>query len=228
MKKMGKNKLARFAENKTLPNVFQPTRDEALDNYPLKGKWRTEVFKNQNPIVLELGCGKGEYSVGLAKSFPDKNFIGIDIKGARFWFGAKEAVEKKLNNVAFLRTQIELVDCFFDHDEVDEIWITFPDPQIKYRRTKHRMTHPDFLDRYKKILKKDGIVHLKTDSEFLHGYTLGLLQGQGHEIISAHHDIYGAPEYEPGTPLLREIKTYYEGLFSAKGKTITYLKFRIK
>ena len=225
---MGKNKLARFAENKILPNVFQPTRDEALDNYPLKGKWRTEVFKNQNPIVLELGCGKGEYSVGLAKSFPNKNFIGIDIKGARFWFGAKEAVEKNLNNVAFLRTQIELVDCFFDHDEVDEIWITFPDPQIKYRRTKHRMTHPDFLDRYKKILKKDGIVHLKTDSEFLHGYTLGLLQGQGHEIISAHHDIYGAPEYEPGTPLLREIKTYNEGLFSAKGKTITYLKFRIK
>ena len=225
---MGKNKLARFAENKILPNVFQPTRDEALDNYPLKGKWRTEVFKNQNPIVLELGCGKGEYSVGLAKSFPNKNCIGIDIKGARFWFGAKEAVEKNLNNVAFLRTQIELVDCFFDHDEVDEIWITFPDPQIKYRRTKHRMTHPDFLDRYKKILKKDGIVHLKTDSEFLHGYTLGLLQGQGHEIISAHHDIYGAPEYEPGTPLLREIKTYYEGLFSAKGKTITYLKFRIK
>ena len=225
---MGKNKLARFAENKILPNVFQPTRDEALDNYPLKGKWRTEVFKNQNPIVLELGCGKGEYSVGLAKSFPEKNFIGIDIKGARFWFGAKEAVEKNLNNVAFLRTQIELVDCFFDHDEVDEIWITFPDPQIKYRRTKHRMTHPDFLDRYKKILKKDGIVHLKTDSEFLHGYTLGLLQGQGHEIISAHHDIYGAPEYEPGTPLLREIKTYYEGLFSAKGKTITYIKFRIK
>lgn len=225
---MGKNKLARFAENKTLPNVFQPTREEALNNYPLKGKWRSEVFKNHNPIVLELGCGKGEYSVGLAKSFPDKNFIGIDIKGARFWFGAKEAVEKKLNNVAFLRTQIELVDCFFDHDEVDEIWITFPDPQIKYRRTKHRMTHPDFLERYKKILKKDGIVHLKTDSEFLHGYTLGLLQGQDHEIISAHHDIYGAPEYDPGTPLLREIKTYYEGLFSAKGKTITYLKFRIK
>ena len=225
---MGKNKLARFAENKTLPNVFQPTRDEALNNFHLKGKWRSEVFKNQNPIVLELGCGKGEYSVGLAKAFPEKNFIGIDIKGARFWFGAKEAIENNLNNAAFLRTQIELVDCFFDRDEVDEIWITFPDPQIKYRRTKHRMTHPDFLERYKKILKKDGIMHLKTDSEFLHGYTLGLLQGAGHEIISAHHDIYGAPEYEPGTPLLREIKTYYEGLFSGKGKTITYIKFRIK
>ena len=225
---MGKNKLARFAENRTLKNVFQPTREEALDNYHLKGKWRIEVLRNDNPIVLELGCGKGEYSVGLAKAFPEKNFIGIDIKGARFWFGAKEAIAENLTNVAFLRTQIELLEGFFAQDEVDEIWITFPDPQIKFKRTKHRMTNPEFLERYKKMLKKEGTVHLKTDSEFLHGYTLGLLQGQGHEIISAHHDIYGAPEYEPGTPLLREIKTYYEGLFSAKGKTITYIKFKIK
>ncbi len=224
---MGKNKLARFAENKTLPNVFQPTREEALQEFHLKGKWRDGVFKNNHPIVLELGCGKGEYSVGLAKAFPEKNFIGVDIKGARFWFGAKEAIETGLHNVAFLRTQIELIDRFFAAGEVDEIWITFPDPQIKYRRTKHRLTHADFLERYKKILKPEGIVHLKTDSEFLHGYTLGLLQGMGQEIISAHHDIYGAPEYDPDTPLLREIKTYYEGLFEAKGKTITYIKFRI-
>ena len=223
-----KNKLARFAENILLPNVIQPTREEALNNFHLKGKWHREVFKNDNPIVLELGCGKGEYSVGLAEAFPEKNFVGIDIKGARFWFGAKEAIEKSLSNVAFLRTQIELVDYFFAENEVDEIWITFPDPQIKYRRTKHRMTHPEFLARYKKILKSDGIIHLKTDSEFLHGYTLGILQGMGEEIISAHHDIYGAPEYEPGTPLLREIRTYYEELFSAKGKTITYIKFRLK
>lgn len=223
-----KNKLARFAENKILPNVIQPTREEALNNFHLKGNWRREVFKNGNPIVLELGCGKGEYSVGLAKAFPQKNFIGIDIKGARFWFGAKEAVENDMKNVAFLRTQIELVDYFFAENEVDEIWITFPDPQIKYRRTKHRMTHPDFLERYRRILKPEGIIHLKTDSEFLHGYTLGILQGYGHEILSAHHDIYGAPEYEPGTPLLREIRTYYEELFSAKGKTITYIKFRLK
>lgn len=151
---MGKNKLARFAENNILPNVIQPTREEALNNFHLKGKWRTEVFKNELPIVLELGCGKGEYSVGLAKAFPEKNFIGIDIKGARFWFGAKEAFENSYNNVAFLRTQIELIDCFFEENEVDEIWITFPDPQIKYKRTKHRLTHPDFLDRYRKILKK--------------------------------------------------------------------------
>ena len=225
---MGKNKLARFAENRLLSNVIQPTREEALDNFHLKGKWRSEVFKNNNPVVLELGCGKGEYSVGLAKAFPEKNFIGIDIKGARFWFGAKEAAETNLNNVYFLRTQIELIDGFFNPGEVDEIWITFPDPQIKYRRTKHRLTHPDFLERYRNILKPDGIIHLKTDSEFLHGYTLGILQGNGHEIITAHHDIYGAPEYEPGTELLREIRTHYEELFSAKGKTITYIKFRLK
>lgn len=224
---MGKNKLARFEENKSLTNVIQPTREEALSGFNLKGKWCEEIFKNNNPIVLELGCGKGEYTVGLAKAFPEKNFIGIDIKGARFWFGAKEAIESGISNVAFLRTQIELIDCFFDENEVDEIWITFPDPQIKYRRTKHRLTHPDFLERYKKILKPGGIIHLKTDSEFLHGYTLGLLQGSGYEIITAHHDIYGAPEYEANTPLLREIKTYYEELFSSKGKTITYIKFRI-
>ncbi len=220
--------MARFAENKTLPNVFQPTREEALADFHLKGKWRSNVFKNDHPIVLELGCGKGEYSVGLAKAFPEKNFIGIDIKGARFWYGAKEAIEKNLTNVAFLRTQIELITHFFAAGEVDEIWITFPDPQIKYRRTKHRLTHPDFLARYKEILKPEGVIHLKTDSEFLHGYTLGLLQGLGQEILFANHDIYGAPEFDPETPLLREIKTYYESLFEAKGKTITYIKFRIK
>lgn len=224
---MGKNKKRRFEENKTLQNVIQPTRDEALVGHPLKGKWRTEIFKNENPIVLELGCGKGEYSVGLADAFPEKNFIGVDIKGARFWFGAKKAIAKGMDNVCFLRTQIELIDLFFDENEVDEIWITFPDPQIKYRRTKHRLTNPIFLNKYKKILKKEGIVHLKTDSEYLHGYTLGLLEGLGHEIVTAHHDIYGAPEYDPNVPLLREIQTYYEQLFAAKGKTITYIQFKI-
>lgn len=224
---VGKNKLARFEENKLLPNVLQPNREETLKGFSLKGKWRQEYFKNNNPIVLELGCGKGEYTVNMAKAFPDKNFIGIDIKGARFWFGAKEAHLSEMDNVAFLRTQIELIEHFFEQGEVDEIWITFPDPQIKYRRTKHRLTHPDFLNRYKKIIKKEAVIHLKTDSEFLHGYTLGLLQGLGYDILSAHHDIYGAPEYNPNTPLLREIQTYYEGLFSSKGKTITYIKFKL-
>lgn len=224
---MGKNKAARFRENIILPNVIQPTREQAVDNFEHKGKWK-EFFGNDNPIVLELGCGKGEYSVGLAKAFPDKNFIGIDIKGARFWFGAKEAIAENLNNVAFLRTQIELIDHLFAEDEVSEIWITFPDPQIKYRRTKHRLTNPEFLKMYRQILKDDGIMHLKTDSEYLHGYTLGLLQGLGHEILTAHHDIYGAAEYQPDTPLLKDIRTYYEDLFSSKGKTITYIKFRLK
>lgn len=222
-----KNKLARFAENKVLPNVIQPTREEALNSYPLRNHWREKVFKNNHPIVLELGCGKGEYSVGLARQFPEKNFIGVDIKGARFWFGAKEALAEGLDNVCFLRTQVELIDCFFGENEVDEIWITFPDPQLKYRRTKHRLTHPDFLARYRKILKPGGIIHLKTDSEFLHGYTLGLLQAMQLPILAAHHDIYGAPEFDSGTPLLREIQTYYEQLFSAKGKTITYIKFQL-
>lgn len=224
---MGKNKIARFEENKTLPNVIQPTREQAINSFEHKGKW-AEFFGNNNPIVLELGCGKGEYSVGLSKSFPEKNFIGIDIKGARFWFGAKEAIQEGLNNVAFVRTQIELIDHLFAENEVSEIWITFPDPQIKYRRTKHRLTNPEFLAMYKKILKKDGIIHLKTDSEFLHGYTLGLLRGFGHQILTAHHDIYGAAEYMPDTPLLKDIRTYYEELFSSKGKTITYIKFKLK
>ncbi|OJX29325.1 MAG: tRNA (guanosine(46)-N7)-methyltransferase TrmB [Chryseobacterium sp. 36-9] len=224
---MGKNKIARFEENKKLPNVIQPTREEAINDFKHKGKW-AEFFGNDNPIVLELGCGKGEYSVGLAKAFPQKNFIGIDIKGARFWFGAKEAIHYRLKNVAFVRTQIELLESLFAENEVSEIWITFPDPQIKYRRTKHRLTNPEFLDKYKHILKKDGIIHLKTDSEFLHGYTLGILQGLGHQILTSHHDIYGAEEYQPDTPLLKAIRTYYEDLFSSKGKTITYIKFRLK
>jgi len=224
---MGKNKAARFRENTILPNVIQPTRDQAINEFEHKGKWK-EFFGNDNPIVLELGCVKGEYSVGLANAFPDKNFIGVDIKGARFWFGAKEAIEKNLNNVAFLRTQIELIDNLFAENEVSEIWITFPDPQIKYRRTKHRLTNPEFLAMYRRILKPDGIIHLKTDSEYLHGYTLGLLQGLGHEILTAHHDIYGAAEYQPDTPLLKDIRTYYEELFSAIGKTITYIKFKLK
>ena len=220
-----KNKLARFAENKTLPNVFQPTRAEALDNYPLKGKWRERVFKNQNPIILERGCGKGEYSVGLAERFPEKNFIGIDIKGARFWRGAKTAVESGMNNVAFVRTQIELINHIFAENEVSEIWITFSDPQIKYKRTKHRMTNAEFLERYKKILKPSGLIHLKTDSEFMHGYTLGLLHGLGHEVIYANHNIYkneGAPAEVTG------IQTFYESQYLEVNKPITYIKFRIK
>ncbi|TVZ58012.1 tRNA (guanine-N7-)-methyltransferase [Flavobacteriaceae bacterium MAR_2010_105] len=221
-----KNKLKRFKENESFSNVFQPTREELVKgSFELKGQWRSLVFKNDNPLVLELGCGKGEYSVGLAKKYPSKNFIGIDIKGARFWRGAKTAIDESINNVAFLRTQIELIEYAFAKNEVDEIWITFPDPQIKYKRTKHRMTNSEFLKRYKNILKPDGIVNLKTDSEFMHGYTLGLLHGAGHEVLYANHNVYkqeGSPEE------VTAIQTFYESQYLEQNKPITYIRFKIK
>lgn len=221
-----KNKLKRFKENETFANVFQPKRYELVSGlFSLKGHWNKSFFKNDNPLVLELGCGKGEYSIGLAKKYPNKNFIGIDIKGARFWRGAKTAVEDQIPNVAFLRTQIELIEFAFAKNEIDEIWITFPDPQIKYKRTKHRMTNIEFLERYKKILKPDGIVNLKTDSEFMHGYTLGLLHGAGHEVLYANHNVYkqeGSPEEVTG------IQTFYEQQYLEQNKPITYIRFKIK
>lgn len=221
-----KNKLKRFKENEQFENVIQPSREELIDEtFELKGKWSRDFFKNDNPIVLELGCGKGEYTVELAKQDPGKNYIGVDIKGARFWRGAKTAIEEGLDNVAFVRTQIELIEHVFQKNEVSEIWITFPDPQIKYKRTKHRLTNTEFLQRYKSILKEDGIVHLKTDSEFMHGYTLGLLYGEGHEILYAHHDIY-SNEYSPKE--VTGIQTFYEKQYLEKGKPITYIRFKIK
>lgn len=221
-----KNKLKRFKENETFANVFQPTREEVTsDSFALKGKWNADFFKNDHPLVIELGCGKGEYTIGLAERYPNKNFIGIDIKGARFWRGAKTAVDSRMANVAFVRTQIELIDHIFSNHEVDEIWITFPDPQIKYKRTKHRMTNADFLALYQKILKPGGLVNLKTDSEFMHGYTLGLLHGAGHEVLYANHNVYenhGAPEE------VTAIQTFYEKQYLEKSKAITYIRFRIK
>ena len=155
-----KNKLKRFRENETFPNVIQPERASILNGeFPYKGIWRKEFFKNNNPIVLELGCGKGEYTVHLAQRSPKVNHIGIDIKGARFWRGAKTAIEENMDNVCFIRTQVELIEHCFAVDEVDEIWITFPDPQIKYKRTKHRLTHPELLAAYKSVLKPNGLVH---------------------------------------------------------------------
>jgi len=221
-----KNKLKRFKENETFSNVYQPSREEVVNNeFALKGNWNKEVFKNDHPIVLELGCGKGEYSVELARRYPDANFIGVDIKGSRFWRGAKTAVEENLHNVAFLRTQIELIEHCFGSNEVDEIWITFPDPQIKYKRTKHRLTNEEFLVRYAGILKPEGVINLKTDSEFMHGYTLGLLHGAGHEVLYANHNVYrneGAPE------VVTAIQTFYESQYLEQNKPITYIKFRLK
>ncbi len=221
-----KNKLKRFKENETFANVVQPTRDEVVGNsFNLKGKWSQDFFGNDHPIVLELGCGKGEYTVSLARKFPEKNFIGVDIKGARFWRGAKTALEDKLENAGFLRTQIELIDLCFAESEISEIWITFPDPQIKYKRTKHRLTNSEFLDKYRRILLEDGLLHLKTDSEFMHGYTLGLLHGLGEEIEYAQHDVYGSD----GVPEeVTSIQTFYESGYLEQHKKITYIRFRLR
>lgn len=221
-----KNKLKRFKENETFSNVIQPSRAELIGgDFSLKGNWGKGFFNNDNPIVLELGCGKGEYTVALAKGNPNINYIGIDIKGARFWRGAKTAVEENLTNVAFIRTQIELIEYLFSFEEVREIWITFPDPQIKYKRTKHRLTNLEFLNRYKKILHHDGCIHLKTDSEFMHGYTLGLLHGLNWEVCYANHHIYrneGSPKE------VTAIQTFYEKQYLEQNKPITYLKFKPK
>ena len=217
-----KNKLKRFKENLNFTNLFQPTRDDLIEkNFELIGKWNS-FFKNDNPIVLELGCGKGEYTTELAKLNPNKNYIGIDIKGARIWKGAKESIQNNLNNVCFIRTQIELIDKIFFKQEISEIWITFPDPQQKIQRKKHRLTNVVFMSMYKKILKKGGEVNLKTDSEFLHGYTLGIIEGMGIDPIFSNHDIY-SNNNAPKEAL--EIKTFYEKKF-IDSKKITFLKFK--
>ncbi len=222
---MGKKKLLKFAENRTYCHYTEVWRGKTdLDNYPLKGKWSQDFFGNELPLILELGCGKGHYTIGLAKKFPDTNFLGIDVKGARINSGCRIVANEDIPNAGFLRAEIELIDCLFAPGEVSEIWITFPDPQIKFRRAKHRLTHPDFLARYKKILKPDGIVHLKTDSEFLHGYTCGILQMAGAHVLDAFYDIdlQAARSY----PLLFEIQTEYEKKFRAEGKKITYLRWK--
>lgn len=220
---MARKKLARFEDNQNFEHVIEPTREEVINNFPLKGNWGKDFFKNSKPIILELGCGKGEYTVAMAKKFPEKNFIGIDVKGSRIWYGASEVNAEKMDNAGFLRTQIELIDDCFAAEEISEIWITFPDPQIKHKRIKHRLTHPEMLARYKAILKKDGLVHLKTDSEFLHGYTVGLLQMMELPIYEAWFDI--DKQLVNKDNLLHSVITHYENLFRNKGKAITYLKF---
>ena len=221
---MGKNKHRKFADNETFANMVQAPRTDLLENgLPLKGKWHEEFFKNDKPIVLELGCGKGEYTVGLGERFPDKNFIGIDIKGARMWRGARTATDNKMDNIGFLRTHIELIHNCFAKGEVSEIWITFPDPQIKYRRRKKRLTAPDMLDMYRQILTDDAIIHLKTDSQFLHGYTLGIVEGYGHKVLDSSYDI----DRQKSDNELLKIRTNYESIFRNKGMTITYIKFQL-
>lgn len=221
---MGKGKLAKFAEMKTMSNVFEYPFS-VIDNVPfdMKGHWREQYFHNDNPIVLELGCGKGEYTVGLGKLFPDMNFIGVDIKGARMWTGAKLALEDGMTNVAFLRTSIEIIDRFFAEDEVQEIWLTFSDPQMKNPRK--RLTSTYFMERYRHFLVDGGLVHLKTDSNFLFTYTRLMVEKNQLPVEMCTEDLYHAtPSALVGNPLLT-IQTYYEKMWMERGLNIRYLRF---
>lgn len=213
---MGKDKLRKFAEVDTFKNVHQ-----LEDGKEYKGNWAIKHFKNDLPIVLELACGKGEYSVNMAKHFPNKNFIGVDSKGNRIWRGAKTALEEGIDNVAFLRIQIEHILDYFEKDEISEIWITFPDPQPQLSREKKRLTFPSFLERYQVILKPMGIMHLKTDNDQLHDYTAGILKTLNHPILAKTEDLYHSDILDE----ILQIKTFYEKKYLAVGKNINYIKW---
>ncbi len=220
---MGKNKLAKFEEMKGFEHVVQVPYHKIQDSdFELKGNWNSKFFRNENPVILELGCGKGEYTVELAEKYPEKNFIGVDIKGARLWKGAKTALDKGLKNVAFLRTNIEIIPQFFGLEEIDEIWLTFPDPQMK--KTRKRLTSTFFLKKYESFLKSNGIVHLKTDSNFQYTYTRETILLNGFEILADTDNLYASD-------LLNEtlqIKTFYEKQWLSRGITIKYLAFKLK
>ena len=219
---MGKNKLKKFGEMETFPNVFQyPFAVLQQHPFPLKGKWNSDFFHNDNPIVLELGCGKGEYAVGLAKKFPNRNFIGVDIKGARMWTGAKQSVEEGIPNVAFLRTSIELIASFFAPSEVSEIWITFPDPQMK--KVSKRLTSTRFMNLYRHILCPNGIIHLKSDSPFLYTYTKAMVERNRQEKVVDTDDLYHSNLADD----ILEIRTFYERQWLARGLTIKYISWHL-
>lgn len=243
---MGKNKLARWAELETFENVIQPvTGSDSRNDHIIKGNWRREIFKNDNPLILELACGKGEYTVGMALLMPGCNFTGIDIKGARMWRGARTAHEKQLNNTAFLRTRIEFINSYFATDEVNEIWITFPDPHPGKRNSNKRLTCPWFLNTYRNFLTDRGIIHLKTDNDELFSYTAHLAADNGLEVLVSTDDMHSM---DPGKipvsgailettgeqsvmeikTAIRDIRTHYEAMFMDKGKKINYLAFRLE
>ncbi len=259
---MGKDKLHKFAENETFTCLVQPDGKKVItEDDPMRGRWNEDMFQtrlggSQAPVVVEFGCGKGEYTIDLAQREPSKNYIGVDIKGARLWRGAKTATERGLKNVAFLRTRIEFINHCFAEDEVSEIWITFCDPQ--YKKINKRLTCPMMLDRYRKLLKKGGIVHLKTDCQELHEYTKAVIAEQGLEMLCCTNDLYGCgalkgeyvtrypgyeglePDFRPcmdpapqkdgellSNPALREVQTHYEKMFLEQGMAITYLAFKL-
>ncbi len=219
---MGKNKLQKFSDMENFGCVLQYPRHILIEKgFPLKGKWNSEFFSRSNPITLELGCGKGEYTVGLAEANPDRNYIGVDIKGARMWKGAKYVEEKGMDNAAFLRTEIEQICQFFNAGEIDEIWITFPDPQMQ--KARKRLTSSRFLTNYRNFLRPGGIVNLKTDSPFLYEYTRRLVELNGFEVLANTDDLYGSGLADPVT----SIKTFYEQQWLSRGKTIKLISFRL-
>ena len=232
---MGKGKLAKFADMETYENVFQyPYSVVEHVPFEMQGHWHEQYFHNDNPIVLELGCGKGEYTVELAKLYPDMNFIGVDIKGARMWTGATQAIKEGLKNVAFLRTNIEIIERFFSQDEVQEIWLTFSDPQMKNPRK--RLTSTYFMERYRKFLVDGGIIHLKTDSNFLFTYTSYMVEKNSLPVIFKTEDLYHLENLEnlgtigdPGNldPKVLSIQTYYESMWIARGLNIKYMKWQL-
>lgn len=219
------SKQEKFVDFNSFTNCFTLYFENIQEGLSLSGKWHKDYFKNENPIVLELGCGKGEYSVGLAKNNPNKNYIGVDIKGNRIWTGASEALNAKLNNVAFVRTRIDFIDHCFSENEVSEIWITFPDPQPQKTRARKRLTHMMFINRYKKFLKPGGLVHLKTDSTSFYEYTLEVIAENKFELLFHTNDLYN--NCPAGREELINIKTHYEKLFTDKGEKIKYCCFKI-
>lgn len=220
---MGKNKIRKFTEINSFSNVIQPQSGHVSIPFEYKGQWNQLFFGQQNPIVLEIGCGKGEYTVALGETAPEQNFIGIDIKGDRIWKGAREALDKGLYNVAFLRIQAERLHEFFAPGEIQGIWLTFPDPQLKKIRQKKRLTSPRFLDIYKKLLAPDSPIHLKTDNEALFNYTLEVIREQGHYLAAHTFDLYADETIQE--PLVKEIQTFYEKKFLEEGARIHYMKF---
>ena len=223
---MGKGKLAKFADMETYENVFQyPFSVVEHVPFEMKGHWREQYFHNDNPIVLELGCGKGEYTVELAKLYPDTNFIGVDIKGARMWTGATQALHEGLKNVAFLRTNIEIIERFFSENEVQEIWLTFSDPQMKNPRK--RLTSTYFMERYRKFLVDGGIIHLKTDSNFLFTYTTYMVEHNHLPVLLSTRDLYSEDSENSEYSEAASIQTYYESMWIARGLNIKYMKWRL-
>ncbi|MCR4852186.1 MAG: tRNA (guanosine(46)-N7)-methyltransferase TrmB [Prevotella sp.] len=223
---MGKGKLAKFADMDSYENVFQyPFSVMEMRPFTMQGHWREEYFKNDNPIVLELGCGKGEYTVELARLYPQVNFIGVDIKGARMWTGATQALKEDLHNVAFLRTNIEIIDHFFAQDEVQEIWLTFSDPQMKNPRK--RLTSSFFLERYRHFLTDGGTIHLKTDSNFLFTYTTYLVEKNKLPLLFRTEDLYHADGLDGETEKILSIQTYYESMWLERGLNIRYMKYQL-